>query len=107
GDEIQNTAGIYFDFNEPVITNSANTAIAVGQGNINTAGHHFTATMFPNPTATRTTIHFDNITSSQFFIQVLNEVGVVVMQKTISLTGTSADVNLDLKKFAGGIYTVI
>src|SRR6185295_3828294 len=106
GDEIENTAGIYFDFNEPVITNTASTFVAVSEGTMNTDDHHFTATLFPNPASTRTTIHLDNITSSQLSLEVLNEVGVLMMQKTISVTGSSIDVNLDLKKLASGIYTV-
>lgn len=49
GDVIQNTAGIYFDFNEPVITNTTEHTVSIGTG-VEEATMSSGIRVHPNPT---------------------------------------------------------
>jgi hypothetical protein len=50
GDSITNFAAIYFDFNEPVITNTAKTIIVLPTGLHPHHQHQANLHVFPNPT---------------------------------------------------------
>ncbi|MBK9320620.1 MAG: hypothetical protein IPM91_18720 [Bacteroidetes bacterium] len=50
GDSITNFAAIYFDFNEPVITNTAKTIIILPTGIASTTPARSKLHVFPNPT---------------------------------------------------------
>jgi uncharacterized repeat protein (TIGR01451 family) len=52
GNTIENTAGIYFDFNAPVITNTVSTPVAITTGIVQV--NSLKASVYPNPTTSGT-----------------------------------------------------
>ncbi len=61
GTEIRNRAGIYFDFNKPVITNTARTTISSEATSVETSSLEQGIRIFPNPAANLTTIESEDL----------------------------------------------
>ena len=74
GDSIQNFAAIYFDFNEPVITNSAKTDILLFTG---LADQISTSELFvyPNPSSQEINIQVSNTQGKRISLDVYNLLG--------------------------------
>lgn len=104
GTEIKNTAYIYFDFNDPVITNTTlNTlwAPTVGVEDLNNAGDSWL--VYPNPATT--VLHVRNgsaIAEGTTRLELINAMGQVL--HTESFAGTSK--SIDLSTYANGVYFV-
>jgi len=61
GTPINNTAHIFFDFNEAVVTNTTlNTMVYVLPVGLNEAASGIKAVLYPNPFSTTATLHFGN-----------------------------------------------
>ena len=96
-DSILNKAAIYFDFNAPVLTNTAKTifttltATSIEQINL-----EFKA--FPNPTNGLVNIEIANETDAT--IEVYNNVGQLVGRQILRGSTTS----VDMSQFANGLY---
>jgi Leucine-rich repeat (LRR) protein len=94
GNSVSNTAGIYFDYNWPVITNTASTTVAL------LAKDTFedkTVSVYPNPV--KDAVHVsakDNITSIQLF-DVQGRLIETVLEN-------DREVNFDLGKNTSGVY---
>ena len=101
GDSIQSFAAIYFDFNNPVITNTAVTKIIqptgvqeVPQGKIY---------IFPNPTTNKVTIRLTETAEKITAANVFNLYGQEVKAFKIAPTQTA---ELDISELAQGVYFV-
>jgi len=88
GESVTNIANIYFDFNEPVITDPCVLAVEVPTGIMDTAVHG--TSVFPNPTNTTLTIQLQR--PDRYHIEILamdgrtvQEFGMVGSQTTISV----------------------
>ncbi len=96
GNTVSNTAAIYFDYNFPIVTNTATTtftALGINQF-INKS-----VSFYPNPTKNNVTISAnDNITS----IQLLDVQGRLIETKL----NNSTETKLDLSKQLSGIYFI-
>ncbi len=98
GDSILNQASIFFDFNAPVITNTAYTVIENTTGISDHSAAMFQ--MFPNPTAGQLTIRLPS--SSSGTLTVLDAIG----RKLLHTVVNGRDHQLDLSDQAKGIYLV-
>ncbi|MBP9082850.1 MAG: T9SS type A sorting domain-containing protein [Bacteroidia bacterium] len=103
GDIVYNTAHIYFDYNQPVATNT--TALEVvqftNQNEISDATNEII--VYPNPSSGITTIVFNNQGNISGKIEVTDMSGRVVMNIP---SFTDNKVQLDLNLLGSGIYLV-
>ncbi len=98
---ISNRAGIYFDENPVVMTNTAtNTVGCPPVKNINTYVNQNNVTLYPNPTTDELTIKTAN--SSYTSLTISNSIGQVLLQQAISNTQTKVNV----KVLPAGLYYV-
>ncbi len=102
GTQIKNTANIYFDFNAPVITNTAINTIETITGihaqSINDNGWN----VYPNPSNGVLYLVNSSMLKESGQIQVLNAIGQTVFEE--SMNGNYK--NIDLSKLNNGIYFV-
>lgn len=98
GTQIKNTAGIYFDYNAPVITNTtvntitSPTAVKELQKN--------DLKLFPNPTSGLVNLSFKNAIPRS--ITVMDVLGKIVLEQKIDVSETTLDMNF----FKSGIYII-
>lgn len=103
GDEIENTAGIYFDFNPPVITNTAVTQILLPT-RINQISD-FKFGLYPNPSIGKVTVTLgENYINKKALIQIVNSLGEIVYSKSEALSKNKIDLNTS--DLATGLYIV-
>ncbi|MBL7914795.1 MAG: T9SS type A sorting domain-containing protein [Bacteroidia bacterium] len=101
GDSIQNFAAIYFDFNNPVITNTAVTNIVqstgvqeIPKGNIS---------IFPNPTNNKITIRLTETAEKVSSVNIFNIYGQEVKSIRIAPAHTAV---IDISDLAQGVYFI-
>lgn len=95
GDEIENTAYIYFDYNAPIITNTTlnvNSTLGLGDQNSDVI------TLYPNPTSSK----FQIIGTDLEEIRIFDMTGKEVMKS--KLTNTNS---VDVENLSNGIYTCV
>lgn len=106
GTQLKNTAEIYFDFNEPVITNTTvNTITLKSSGSLNIAEQGMKLVIYPNPTKNRTQFHLDLDKISKISYTIYDVQGKQMYFKDIeeSRQGHFSD-ELNLESFPNGIY---
>lgn len=102
GTQIKNTAYIYFDFNEPVVTNTAINTIETLAG-IKSQSHSSDMwNIYPNPSKGVLYLVNASLVKEESQIQVLNSIGQTVLEEAI----TSNYKNIDLSKLDNGVYFV-
>lgn len=100
GTHIHNTAAIYFDFNDPVITNTVENIISAptGVGNVPAIGASF---LYPNPAADNVVVVLTG-TCDQALISIVNIEG-----KTLKFRKSSGcTTTIDISGVPEGIYLV-
>lgn len=102
GTQIKNTAYIYFDFNEPVVTNTAINTIETITGITSQLSNNDGWNVYPNPSTGALYIVNSTTVKEESQIQVLNSIGQIVFEETIS----SNYKNIDLSKLNSGVYFV-
>ncbi|MCD6018401.1 MAG: hypothetical protein K0S53_1522 [Bacteroidetes bacterium] len=102
GTQIKNTANIYFDFNEPVITNTAINTIETITGIHSQSANDNGWEVYPNPSNGILYIVNSSMVKEAGQIQVLNSVGQSVLEENIN--GNYK--NIDLSKLNNGVYFV-
>lgn len=103
GNIIPNTAGIYFDFNSPVITNTALTEITNFTG-INDISNNSVFEILPNPTSGKIEIRFSEIRNLSSTLILLDIHGKEIINHEVQNIGNST--YMDLKNLDSGIYFV-
>jgi len=93
----ENTAEIYFDFNEPIITNTSVTSFSETLSIDNLKSDLFS--MYPNPTNGTIYIASESILQE---IKITNMLGQTLMLKTLNMNVTS----IDLEPFSKGSYFI-
>ncbi len=102
GDSIQNFAAIYFDFNSPVITNTAVTHIILPTG-LTTTHQNSPPAIFPNPANNKITIRQTETWQKINTVTIYNLYG----QQVENLEITPADsTEVDISSLAQGVYFV-
>lgn len=99
GTVIRNTADIYFDYNEPVRTNTTVNTITAGVGiaEVIAAG---AVSVHPNPFSDATTISFANDAHDLHTLVIYDVLG----HEVTSLQTSAAQVELSGHPFASGVY---
>ncbi|GGB64868.1 hypothetical protein GCM10007424_00980 [Flavobacterium suaedae] len=99
GDSMSATAGIYFDFNEAVMTNTATTTIEAAASADKFENNLFT--VYPNPASGNVNIAVNNFTG-EAQINVTDVLGKTVLNSTIS----DANTNIDVSSLKTGVYFI-
>jgi uncharacterized repeat protein (TIGR01451 family) len=102
GTQIKNTAYIYFDFNEPIVTNTAINTIETITGIKSSSSNSDEWNVYPNPSTGAVFIVNSSSTKEVTQVQVLNAMGQKVLEENIS----SNYKNMDLSKLNNGVYFV-
>jgi hypothetical protein len=84
-----------------------NVNLISAMGIKNTLNSNTTVELYPNPAQNETNIHIVNGKAGDFNVTVLNAIGQIVVQKTISLQAGDSDVNVDTKGLSEGVYNVV
>ncbi|HTL81319.1 MAG TPA: T9SS type A sorting domain-containing protein [Bacteroidia bacterium] len=101
GDVINNTAGIYFDYNAPVITNTTSDTVIVNVTTGITEFHNDNFSLYPNPAKESVTIVLPASSAGKNSDLLLTDAtGRIITQKTFSEQTTT----IDLSSVASGIY---
>ena len=105
GTSIENKAAIYFDFNEPVITNTVKHI--VGEYFVNLATHsidqanvYFDIKVIPNPLEESAMLQLEGINLEQGVFKLYNSVGQLMRQQSIS----GAQLEFFRKDLNSGLY---
>ncbi|GAA3653588.1 T9SS type A sorting domain-containing protein [Flavivirga jejuensis] len=111
GDIIPNTAEIYFDFNEAVITNTFNTEFITTLSNTDLINQSFL--VFPNPANDIVELRFNKNISSKVNVSVYNIQGKLILNseeepynKTIQINVSSLKRGLYFLKVNDGFYEI-
>ncbi len=102
GDTIPNFAAIYFDFNEPVITNTATTIIVLPTGLANSSPSPGKLLVFPNPAENSINISGIQLENGRAQLRLMDIYGKLILEKTISETTA----NLETDQLAKGVYLI-
>lgn len=104
GQSILNTAEIYFDYNEPVITNTVGSRVTVtGVKNLELQKPLFQ--IEPNPAANQTFVRFSELGSRPTQLKIFDMSGSLVFSKSLSPNEREAVLNLEL--LPSGAYKIV
>jgi hypothetical protein len=91
GTVIENKAGIYFDFNEAIITNTTHHVLGENFVESNLVGlstqrpdNTIAINVYPNPSKDDVTFEILNAQQSNYSLQIFNSIGSSVLQRSIS-----------------------
>jgi hypothetical protein len=91
GTVIENSAGIYFDFNEAIITNTTHHVLGENFIESNLVGlstqkplNTVTVNVYPNPAKDDVTFEVQNAELNNYTLQIFNSIGSSVLQRNIS-----------------------
>jgi uncharacterized repeat protein (TIGR01451 family) len=101
GTVISNSASIYFDYNEPVITNTAFNTICDLSTNISTPQANLGLTSYPNPASNELFVNLPLVSSG--VIQLISVTGKVVYNKSVQTTNFHA---IPISEISSGFYIV-
>ncbi|MDF2450044.1 MAG: hypothetical protein K0R26_2548 [Bacteroidota bacterium] len=102
GTQIKNTAYIYFDFNEPVVTNTAVNTIETVTGIKSQVSGDNGWDVYPNPSSGILNIIHSSPEKENSIITVINSIGQTVFEDQINGPHSS----IDLSKLTTGVYFV-
>ncbi|MBK9402341.1 MAG: T9SS type A sorting domain-containing protein [Bacteroidetes bacterium] len=102
GDSITNFAAIYFDFNEPVITNTAKTSIILPTGIASASPAQGKLHVFPNPAENTINISGIQLENGKAQLRLTDIYGKLILEKTVT-TSTST---LETNQLANGVYLI-
>ncbi|MBC7861948.1 MAG: T9SS type A sorting domain-containing protein [Bacteroidia bacterium] len=102
GDEITNTAYIYFDFNAPIVTNTALNTIEFLTGM--TVNNNYQLGVFPNPTSNSVDVVFEDKQSQKLSVKLLTVSGQLVYEENLATFNGKYTKKIDLSAFAKGVY---
>lgn len=100
GDEIHNTANIYFDYNLPIATNTTNTPVQLPLIITKNSGDNGTILIYPNPAKERLTIE-SYFVDRKSKIEIMNTLGEILFTSSFY---KKLDVNIST--FVDGIYLI-
>ncbi len=102
GDTIPNFAAIFFDFNEPVITNTVRTIISLPTGMTSATPLPDKLHVFPNPTENNLNISGIQLENGKAQLRLTDIYGKLILEKTISSITTIIETN----NLSSGIYFI-
>lgn len=100
GEEIHNTAYIYFDFNQPVVTNTVTTLVSNDIGfNEHTVINSEGINIFPNPATNIITVF---TSTNKGFYQLVDITGKTLLRGTVN----AEKFTLDISSLSSGVYFI-
>jgi Secretion system C-terminal sorting domain len=99
GDTIKNFAAIYFDFNEPVITNTAQTVIVSPTG-LSSLSSSVKLLVYPNPANSKVNINGIKLENGKAQLRLFDIYGILILEKII----TFENPDLDIQNLPSGMY---
>lgn len=105
GNFINNNAAIYFDFNDPVLTNTAVTNIVLPTG-LQTLSDKYDYSIYPNPTSGATFIDVNTTQSTQAQVTLLTMQGKLISLENHQLKAGPNKLDLNTAELSSGIYLV-
>jgi hypothetical protein len=107
GTTFHNTAAIYFDYNEPVITNTTvNTLYKPTSLEDPSAKNRFSFTVYPNPAKSGFSILLDNKTAQDAVLSIADISGRVLLSKTARLQSGRQVIQVNANELIAGVYFV-
>ncbi|MES2621578.1 MAG: T9SS type A sorting domain-containing protein [Bacteroidota bacterium] len=104
GTQIKNKGAIYFDYNEPIITNEVLNTIDAPIGIEEL--ENLVLKVFPNPTSGVVNVEFENAMPGKTKIRMQNIFGQTVKEQSIEAQTGKNIVSLLVETFASGIYFI-
>ena len=105
GEVIPNHAGIVFDYNQPVITNTATTTVQLVSATL--ARHDAAAwDAYPNPATDAVTIAADLATAGPVRVELLDVLGRPVRQQSFTAPAGPLRQTVNLQGLAAGMYVL-
>ncbi|HKR06942.1 MAG TPA: T9SS type A sorting domain-containing protein [Bacteroidia bacterium] len=113
GDSIKNNAAIYFDFNEPVLTDTAVTQIILPTGVNDFHVQRSMFKVFPNPATGIVLIHLGKLLGASCSLGMYDLFGREVFKSNLSQVNqeinpssgeTNSEIKIDVSGFTAGIY---
>lgn len=103
GEIIPNHAGIVFDYNAPVVTNTATTAVLLATAAL--ASHDAPAwTAYPNPATEAISIAADLASAGKVVIELLDVLGRPLRRQLLTVPAGPLRQLVDLRGLAAGVY---
>ncbi len=102
GDSITNFAAIYFDFNEPVITNTAKTSIILPTGIASASPASGKLHVFPNPAENAINISGIQLENGKAQLRLTDIYGKLILEKTVTTTTSTLETDL----LSNGVYLI-
>ncbi|MBK9321331.1 MAG: T9SS type A sorting domain-containing protein [Bacteroidetes bacterium] len=102
GDSITNFAAIYFDFNEPVITNTAKPSIILPTGIASASPAQGKLHVFPNPAENSINISGIQLENGKAQLRLTDIYGKLILEKTV----TTITSTLETNQLANGVYLI-
>ena len=108
GTQFKNRAAIYFDYNQPVLTNSTLNTLGASSTSVNNAPVEKTNsfTVYPNPASQAFYAVINNSAATTGELYISDITGKTLVSKTIALQKGTQTISTDVSKFAPGMYFV-
>jgi hypothetical protein len=100
GDTFEATASIFFDFNEAIVTNTAETTIQNVAGIEKAFANAFV--VYPNPASHIVNIQANDIAATAVDMKIVNVLGKTVMSNTLQMQGQTT--SFDVSSLDKGVY---
>ena len=105
GDSIRNTADIYFDFNTPVTTNTAITAIVAPTSVTDIQENQEQLFVYPNPAKDELIVHYTSPDEKEMTLEIFNTFGQLMKTIHYSQSGIGT-YNLDISDLPDGMFLI-
>lgn len=107
GDQVINNANIFFDFNQPVLTNTVVTKIVSPLSVQQAQSDLSNFTLFPNPSNNNLSlVYYSDINETTISITIFNSNGALVKKIIANVSEGKNKIDLNLKKLNSGVYFV-
>ncbi|MEZ4884986.1 MAG: FG-GAP-like repeat-containing protein [Chitinophagales bacterium] len=101
--KVENTASIFFDFNPPIITNTAVlTLLQQVETGIEVLDNRYSIRVFPNPFSDYTTIEVDGLPQGNYRLEVMDILG----RKVRELKVENGELQLERGSLESGLYLI-
>lgn len=99
GQVINNTANIYFDFNEPIITNTTVNTYIMDPDGINDITKNEKVILYPNPSDGLINVVYPNVQNTTSQIEIFDLTGRIILNTSMLTQKT-----IDLSSYGKGMY---
>jgi hypothetical protein len=105
GTRIDNTASIFFDYNSPIITNTAQTTIAQMVAVAETRAAEMSLQVMPNPFNGQLNVNYELTTDSKVRVSLINALGETVLQvANTTQTAGIQQLSINTQDLGAGVY---